>query len=106
MKIARMLFVFTVSGVLALAAGDAKAGAEVYTKACKSCHGADGAPNAAVAKMMKVEIKHLGDPSVQGQPDSKWQEVITSGVGKMKAVKSIEGKQVTDVIAFGKTLKK
>ncbi len=106
MKIVRILFAFAVSGVIALAAGDAKAGAEVYGKACKSCHGADGNPNAAVAKMMKVEMKHLGDPAVQSQPDSKWQEVITGGNGKMKAIKSVEGKQVADVIAFAKTLKK
>lgn len=91
-------------GAVALAAGDAKAGAEVYAKACKSCHGADGTPNPAIAKMMKVEMRHLGDPAVQSLPDSKWDEIITNGTGKMKPVKSVTN--AADVIAFAKTLKK
>ena len=45
---------------LPLAAADAAAGKAVYDKSCKSCHGADGAGNPAVAKMMKVEMKALG----------------------------------------------
>ena len=34
---------------------NAKAGQAIYDKSCKSCHGADGTSNAAVAKMMKGE---------------------------------------------------
>ena len=41
--------VAALSGV-ATAAGDATAGKAAYDKACKSCHGADGTPNAAIAK--------------------------------------------------------
>ena len=40
-------------------AADVNAGKAAYNKACKSCHGADGTPNAAIAKMMKVEMKDL-----------------------------------------------
>jgi mono/diheme cytochrome c family protein len=94
------------AGGLCLAAGDAKSGQEVYNKACKSCHGADGAPNPAVAKMMKVEMRHLGDPAVQGLSNDKWKEIITAGAGKMKPVKSINTGQADDVITFGRTLKK
>jgi hypothetical protein len=54
--------------------------------------------------MMKVEMKHLGDPAVHALPDSKWEEIITNGTGKMKAIKSVT--TPADVIAFAKTLKK
>ena len=54
---------------LVLAAGDATAGKAAYDKACKSCHGADGTPNAAIAKSMKVEMKNLGSAEVQASSD-------------------------------------
>jgi predicted CXXCH cytochrome family protein len=38
---------------------DVKDGQAVYDKSCKSCHGADGTPNPAIVKMMKVDIKDL-----------------------------------------------
>jgi mono/diheme cytochrome c family protein len=105
MKTWRLLLIgAAVAGVCA--AADAKAGGTLYAKACKSCHGADGAPNAGVAKMMKVEMKHLGDPAVQGLDDDKWKAAIEQGIGKMKPVKSVSGAQVADVIAFCRTLKK
>lgn len=101
MTITKIALTFAASAAVALADG-----AESYAKACKSCHGADGTPNAGVAKMMKVEMKHLGDPAVQGLPADKWKSIVTEGTGKMKGVKSIEGKQVDDAIAFAKTFKK
>lgn len=104
MTINRIILTLMASSAIALAAGDAKAGAEIYAKACKSCHGADGAPNPAIAKMMKIEMRHLGDPAVQALPDSKWEDIITNGTGKMKPMKNVTS--VPDVVAFGKTLKK
>ena len=50
-------------------AADAKAGQAVYDKSCKSCHAPDGAGNAAVAKMMKVDMKDLKSPEVQAMSD-------------------------------------
>ena len=43
-----ILTTFTVVTMCATAAlaADAKAGQAVYDKSCKSCHGADGTPNA------------------------------------------------------------
>ena len=104
MIIAKTVLALAGAAAMSFAAGDAKAGADAYAKACKSCHGADGTPNPAIAKMMKVEMRHLGDPAVQSLPDSKWEEIITNGNGKMKPVKSVTS--VADVVAFGKTLKK
>jgi mono/diheme cytochrome c family protein len=93
-------------GSLAMAAGDATAGKAVYDKACKSCHGADGTPNAGIAKSMKVEMAHLGDASVQGMSDDDLKAVITNGKGKMKPIKSVTGKAVDDVVAYMRSLKK
>ena len=69
-------------GGLATAAGDATAGKAVYDKACKSCHGADGTPNAAIAKSFKVTMVHLGDPAVQGMSDDDLKGIITDGKGR------------------------
>ena len=49
------------------AAGDAAAGKELFSKKCASCHGAAGEGKATVAKMLKVEMRHLGDKEVQAK---------------------------------------
>ena len=90
----------------AFAAGDATAGKATYDKSCKSCHGAAGAPNPAIAKMMKVEMKDLGSGEVQGLSDDAMKKIITTGQGKMKPVASVTGKSADDVVAFVRTLKK
>jgi cytochrome c5 len=80
-------------------------GKEVYDKACKSCHGAQGQGNPGIAKMLKVEMKPLGSKDVQDKSDDDLKKIITQGTGKMKPVASVTGKQVDDVIAFVRTLK-
>jgi mono/diheme cytochrome c family protein len=87
-------------------AADAKAGQEVYAKSCKSCHGADGTPNPAIAKMKKVEMKSLGAADVQAQSDGDLGKIITEGKGKMPPVKSVSGPAVDNVVAYIRTLKK
>jgi mono/diheme cytochrome c family protein len=101
-----MVTVATLTAGLALGAGDATAGKAVYDKACKSCHGADGTPNAGMAKSLKVEMKHLGSPEVQASSDEALKKAITEGQGKMKPVKSVSGKAADDVVAYMRTLKK
>ena len=95
-----------VCGSLAMAAGDATPGKAVYDKACKSCHGIDGTPNAGIAKAMKVTMVHLGDSAVQGMSDDDLKAIITNGKGKMKPTKGVTGKAADDVIAYMRTLKK
>ena len=86
-----------------LCAADTTAGKAVYDKSCKSCHGADGTPNAAVAKMMKVDIADLKSTSLS---DADIKMVITSGKGKMQPVTSVTGASIDNVIAYVRSLKK
>jgi mono/diheme cytochrome c family protein len=88
------------------AAADAKAGQAVYDKSCKSCHGADGTSNPAIAKMMKVDIKDLKSSEVQAMSDDDIKKVITSGKGKMRPVNSVSGPALDDVVAYVRSLKK
>jgi mono/diheme cytochrome c family protein len=90
----------------ALAAGDAKAGKEVFAKKCASCHGTEGEGKDAVAKMLKVEIRHLGSKEVQSKADAEIKKTILEGTGKMKAVSGVDSKAADDVVAYLRTLKK
>jgi mono/diheme cytochrome c family protein len=85
---------------------NAKAGQAIYDKSCKSCHGADGTPNAAVAKMMKVDMKDLKSSEVHAVSDEDMKEIIVKGKGKMKPVKTVSGPAVEDVIAYVRSMKK
>ena|ERR1041385_2901479 len=79
---------------------DAAAGKPIYDAKCKACHGADGAGNANMAKMLKVELK----PLAQSTADVK--AVITNGQGKMKPVAGLSAAEVDNCVAFVKSLKK
>ena len=102
----KTIVVLIASAGLALAAGDAAAGKALYDKSCKSCHGADGTANPNIAKMMKVEIKDLGSADVQARNDAYLKKVVTEGQGKMKPIKSVAGKDLDNVIAYVRSLKK
>lgn len=99
---------FSMAALLAeLAIGaDAAAGQAVYTKACKSCHGADGTANPAVAKMMKVDMKDLKSAEVQSMSAADLRAIIESGKGKMKPIKTVSGADLDNVVAYVKSLKK
>ena len=97
---------FLLTGRLAMAqGGDAKAGKAIFDKSCVSCHAADGSAKEPVAKMLKVEIPHLGSKDVQAKSDADLKKVITDGYEKMKPVKGLADKDVANVIAFVRTLK-
>lgn len=93
-------------GGLAQAAGTAAAGKPVYDRSCKMCHGPDGAPSAATEKMMKVEIKDLKSPAVHSMSDTEMKKIITGGKGKMRPIKGLSAKQLDDVVAYVRSLKK
>ena len=98
--------VILVISAVGASAADAKAGQAAYDKACKSCHGADGTPNPAIAKMMKVDIKDLKSVEVQAMSDDDLKKVITGGKGKMRPVSSVSGPTLDDVVAYIRSLKK
>jgi len=103
-RIASGIIVMTL-GVSSAWAGAAE-GKAVYEQKCRSCHGADGAGNANVAKMLKAEIPALSSSEVQSMSDADLKAVVTQGKGKMRPVTGLAGNQVDDVIAYVRTMKK
>src|SRR5438477_12496106 len=97
--------IMTLSAAVALAA-DAKAGQAAYDKSCKSCHGADGTANPAIAKMMKVEMKDLKSAEVQAMSDADLKKTISEGKGKMKPVKILSSSDADNVVSYIRSLKK
>ena len=96
---------FAASGLMAQK-GDAAAGKAVYASKCAMCHGADGAGKEAMAKMLKVEFKHLGSKEVQDKSDADLKKEIDAGTGKMKPVKLAKDADMANLIAHMRTLKK
>jgi mono/diheme cytochrome c family protein len=105
MRTTLIALAFAAAAATTLQAAGANAGKVVYDKTCRSCHGADGTPNPAVAKMMKVDIKDLKSPDVQAMSDDDLAKVITDGKGKMKPIPSAAG-SAPDVVAYLRTWKK
>ena len=85
--------------------GDVAAGKAVYTRSCASCHGPEGEGKPAIAKVMKVELRHLGSKEVQDKTDEQLLKESVDGIGKMKPVKVTE-KDKADLLAFLRSLKK
>jgi mono/diheme cytochrome c family protein len=81
-------------------------GKAVFDSKCKTCHGADGSGNPAIAKMMKVTLRPLGSAEVQAKSDAELKKDITEGNGKMKPITGLAAKSLDDVVAYLRTLKK
>lgn len=106
-KLIVTFFALTATAAGVALGADAKAGADVFNKSCKMCHGEGGAvPNANVSKMFGVPIPILGSPEIQAKSDADIRTVITQGKGKMVAAKNVTGASIDDVIAYVRTLKK
>lgn len=85
--------------------GDATAGKAVYDKKCATCHGETGEGKAAIAKMLKVEMRHLGSKEVQAKSDEQLRKDTVEGIGKMKPVKGLTDEEIVNVLAYVRTLK-
>jgi len=99
-----MLLSLALGAAMTIQSADVAAGKTAYDAACKKCHGADGTPNAAIAKMLKVEMKHLGSKEVQAKSDAALKKETIEGVGKMKGMPAVE-KDISNILAFVRTLK-
>ncbi|MCZ2150323.1 MAG: cytochrome c [Bryobacterales bacterium] len=99
-----VLFAILLAGA-PLAFGGAAEGKDLFAKRCKACHGPEGQGNPGMAKMLKVTFVHLGSKEVQSKSDADLKKIITEGTGKMKPVTGLSAAQVSDVIAFVRTLK-
>ena len=89
---------------IAAAAGNAANGKKLFLKHCATCHAPDGMGKEAVAKMMKTKIPPLPSKDVQSLSDEAMRKAITEGKGKMKPLKNSNPSEVTDLIAFVRTL--
>ena len=102
---AAALAILVAAGSL-MAAGNAETGKVFYMKRCAACHGPEGEGKAAIAKSLKVELRHLGSKEVQAKPDKELAKDTTGGIGKMKPEKGLTEQQVADLIAFLRSLAK
>lgn len=80
--------------------GDAAAGKALYAKSCAGCHGVAGEPKAALAKALKVEMRHLGAKEVLAKTDAELRKDVREGFGKMKPVKGLSDPDVNNVITY------
>ena len=79
-----------------------------YTKSCQSCHGADGTPSAAGAKM---GAPAFSSADVQKMSDDQLSKAILTSEGHVKfphnyATKGMTPEQAKEIVAFIRTLKK
>lgn len=102
---ALLLFVGMASPLLSAGKGEPAAGKAVYTKKCMMCHGTAGEGKEAIAKMMKVELRHLGAKEVQARSDAELAKSVKEGTGKMKPVAGLTEHELADLICYLRTLK-
>ncbi|HLH00232.1 MAG TPA: cytochrome c [Bryobacteraceae bacterium] len=95
----------SLTACLAVAYAGAPEGKSVYVAKCQGCHGANGEGKPAIAKMFNVTLPVLGSKDIQAKSDADLKKTIVEGHGKMKPVGGLDDKQVSDVIAFVRTLK-
>jgi mono/diheme cytochrome c family protein len=86
--------------------GDAEAAKALFLKRCAVCHGANGEGKEAVAKSLKVQIRHLGSKEVLAKSDAQLKAHMLEGTGKMKPVKDLKDSEAAAIIAYLRTLEK
>ena len=81
----------------------------VYDAKCKSCHGAKGEGNPAMAKVFKIDAAalSLNAESLKDKADADLEAITLSGKGKMPAYKDkLTEDQIKDLIAYARALGK
>jgi mono/diheme cytochrome c family protein len=90
----------------ALAQGDPQSGKAVFNSKCKVCHGIDGKGNAAMAKALNVTFPDMTSKDFQSKSDEALKKQITQGGTKMKPIPGLTEQQISDVIAYVRSLGK
>jgi mono/diheme cytochrome c family protein len=105
----KLLLGFIAAGLMLLAPSaigqDAAKGEKLFATKCKSCHGAQGQGNPAIAKGLGVTFRDLKSAEVQKQSDAEIKKLALGGHGKKKPVKSVTPAELDDIVAFVRTMK-
>jgi mono/diheme cytochrome c family protein len=88
------------TGAMCLAESSGQA---TYKTKCAMCHGATGTPSAAMTKAMG--IKSASDPAITKLTSAEMSSAVKNGKGKMKPIAGLTNQQITDVVAFYRSLK-
>jgi mono/diheme cytochrome c family protein len=94
-----------VAPCVVVAQGNAASGEKVFATKCKSCHGSQGAGNAAIAKSLGVTFRDLKSAEVQKLTDAELKKLALGGHGKKKALKNVSATEADDAVAFLRKLK-
>src|SRR5436309_1164868 len=101
----KLMAMLVFAGLMGVSAMAADSGADIYKGKCQMCHGADGAPSAAMAKSMG--IKDLKSDDVQKQSDADLKTTVEKGKGKMSPFAGkLTPEQITEVVKYVRSLKK
>lgn len=101
-----LLFALVFCSTVALAAGDAAKGSDLFLKKCKTCHGADGAGTPAMLKKFAGKMKPLGGPEVQAMKDPALAKEIAEAANHKAIAKTLKPADIDDLVAHIRTLKK
>lgn len=101
-----VLFLALLAAPAAFAAGDATVGKDVFKKHCAICHGPTGEGNGPMAKAYNLTPPALSSKDVKALSDSEIRTVVLKGKGKMKPVDKITDEEITNAIAYVRTLAK
>jgi mono/diheme cytochrome c family protein len=104
-KTIRLQMVLVGTVILAGAVGLAQSGGEATFKAkCAMCHGATGAADSSMAKMLKV--KPVSDPEIKKLTADQMFASVKNGKGKMQPFKDkLTDAQIKDAVAYYRGLK-
>lgn len=104
---AGMLFLvlFIASGARAGNSGSATLGKAAFQEHCVMCHGPDASGHTAIAKAIGP-IPDYRSKTVQSLTDAQIRAVITDGKGKMPPARGVTDTQITNLIAFIRSLAK
>lgn len=92
-------------GALAGSTGNAAQGKATFQARCAVCHGADASGHTAIAQALGT-IPDYRSNTVQSLTDAQIRAVITGGKGKMPPVKGVSETEITNLIAFIRSLGK